>query len=797
VTSTAYDSGSTATLDGVVRRPQADIESLEGGPWDGRRYSYIPPSTLRLHANVELHAEFDQELDPITYQVLRSRFWHNNLEHGDVIQRIAGSALVVYAADFAVSMLTEIGDVVTIGPTIQYFSAVSDLVVKWTLENRGGQPGIRDGDIFLQNDPFIGTAQQADTALYAPVFWEGKIFAWIYNCAHIGDLGGVDAGGWAVHARDIYDEAVTIPPIKVVDRGETQMDLVEAFARQSRESEFITLGVKSQIAGIEITRRATQELLAQYGPRTVKGAMRRMIADTSKVVSERLRKIPDGSWRQRLYVGGLMGGEHGVHRETLTLTKRGDQIVCANAGTAAQGGPGNMAYGTLRSGVVAALMTVIAPDQLGCVAGVANHISFAPTPGTRTCATHPAACSAIFSTLIGVNIAALVVGKMAMSGPPELRAHANASGGMALPVSCVVYAFDDSDRYLSTSVVPAHLAGCIGAFPYRDGIDTGGSWWLLGTSTANVEAAEQDGSVLAVFRGENIDSGGPGRWRGGNGPVTAFTPHKNRVFAQMSFIEPAVNTASGLAGGAYGLGANLLATTSQSFSEAVKSGFWPGDRTALEDNAGELTRLGRQDRLAPVPKGDIVVVEWNGAGGYGDPLDRPADFVAEDVEHERVSRGAALRHYGVVLGAGTEVDVRATEDARAEIRARRLRDAETPTDHVDWRLGAGAPVLLAGAAGGVDVRSWDEDVVWACSSCGQHLGSTRSNFKDRAARADRNPHDVDPKMYLDPGEWTDPTIVLRQHCCPSCATLLSQELMLAGDESLWDFQIDSVPGEEA
>jgi N-methylhydantoinase B len=797
VTSTVRDRDSTATLDGVIRRPQADIGSLEGGPWDGRHYSYIPPSTLQLHPSVELHEEFDEELDPITYQVLRSRFWHNNLEHGDVIQRIAGSALVVYASDFAVSMLTEIGDVFTIGPTIQYFSAVSDLVVKWTLENRGGQPGIRDGDIFLQNDPFIGTAQQSDTALYAPVFWEGKIFSWIYNCAHIGDLGGVDAGGWAVNARDIYDEAVTIPPIKVVDRGELQMDLVEAFARQSREPQFITLGVKSQIAGIEITRRAILELLAQYGPRTVKGAMRRMIADTSKVVSERLRKIPDGSWRQRLYVGGLMGGEHGVHQEMLTLTKHGDQIVCTNAGTAAQGGAGNMPYGTLRSGVVAALMTVIAPDQLGCVAGVANHISFAPVPGTRSCATHPAACSAIYSTLIGVNIAALVVSKMAMSGPAELRAHANASGGMSLPVSCVVYAFDDNDNYLSTSVIPAHLAGCIGAFPYRDGIDTGGSWWLLGTRTANVEVAEQDGSVLAVFRGENIDSGGPGRWRGGNGPVTAFTPHKNRVFAQMSFIEPAVNTASGLAGGAYGLGANLLATGDQGFAELVKSAGWPGGRETLEDTTGGLTRLRRQELLAPVPKGDVVVVEWNGAGGYGDPLDRPAELVAEDVEHERVSRGAALRHYGVVVDEDADVDALATEYARAKIRSQRLRDAQTPTGHVERRLGPGAPVLLAGAAGAVDVRSCDDEPVWACSNCGQYLGSAGSNFKDYAATADRNPHDVDAKMYLDPGEWTDPSIVLRQHCCPSCATLLSQELMPAGDESLFDFQIDLVSREEA
>ena len=154
---------SVVTVDGVVREAQADVAGLEGGPWDGRRYSYIPSEPLVLDPGVGLHDEFDLEIDPITYQVLRSRLWHSNLEHGDMIQRIAGSFVVVFARDFAVAVLTETGDVVTTGPTIQHLAAQADLVVKWTLEHRGGAPGIGDGDVFLQNDPFVGSAHQVDT----------------------------------------------------------------------------------------------------------------------------------------------------------------------------------------------------------------------------------------------------------------------------------------------------------------------------------------------------------------------------------------------------------------------------------------------------------------------------------------------------------------------------------------------------------------------------------------------------------------------------------------------------------
>src|SRR5690349_11760998 len=103
--------------------------------WDGRLHSYIPPDRLAVCPELRLHQDFDPGVDPITYQVLRSRFWHANLEHGDLITRIAGSYIIVYALDFNVALLTESGDTVAVGPTIQYFATNSDLTVKWTLEN--------------------------------------------------------------------------------------------------------------------------------------------------------------------------------------------------------------------------------------------------------------------------------------------------------------------------------------------------------------------------------------------------------------------------------------------------------------------------------------------------------------------------------------------------------------------------------------------------------------------------------------------------------------------------------------
>jgi N-methylhydantoinase B len=629
--------------DGVLRNPQVSADVLAAGPWDGRTGSYIPAPTLDVDPSLELHTLADIELDPITYQVLRGRIWHKNLEQCDVIQRVSGSVPVVYSRDFATAILTEDGEVVTISPTVCFFSTMADLIVKWTLEHRSRAPGIADGDVFLQNDPFIGAAQQSDTSFYAPVFWEGKLFCWVFNTLHVGDIGGVDPGGWAIHARDIFDESVTVPPMKIVERGTTRWDLVDAYVRQRREPDGVLLNVKSALAGVAATRAQMREMLESFGAAQVKGAMRRMIADCSKVVAQRLSQIPDGTWSERMYVTGLIG-ERQTHQEVLTLSKHGDRVVCTNAGTSPQGGPGNSTYGFLRSSVVGALATALAWDQMGCVAGVANHVSFEPVAGTRSVARWPAAVSGHLSTFITLNVASLVTSKMVLSGPPEVRSHAYALGGLALPLGDVAFGLNEDGTLVvgtPNSAGGAAMGGCIGAFPFRDGIDSGGSWWLVGSSAGNVEENEETGVPVILYRSENPDSGGPGTWRGGNSLTVGWVPGKAHIAAsQMTWADPGTNPAAGLAGGYYGLGGNFLRLGSSQLAQLMGEGRLPASRAEIEELAGPLTRLGPTELVLPLPPGDCIVVEFNGSGGYGDPLGRDPSLVAADVRDGAVTIGA-------------------------------------------------------------------------------------------------------------------------------------------------------------
>ena len=143
---------------------------------------YVPPEDLQIDPTLRLSSDFEDDIDAITYEVIRHNLWNINEEHGLTMANVSGSPVAVYAHDFNPSILTERGEFVYFGPYIQFFSGMTDLLVKWVLTNRSTNPGINEGDMFLSNDPMIGTHHQSDVFLLCPVFWEGELFSWSGQC---------------------------------------------------------------------------------------------------------------------------------------------------------------------------------------------------------------------------------------------------------------------------------------------------------------------------------------------------------------------------------------------------------------------------------------------------------------------------------------------------------------------------------------------------------------------------------------------------------------------------------------
>jgi N-methylhydantoinase B len=151
-------------------------DGIDRSQWNGVELPYIPPEDFEASDHVAVHDDYDEDVDPITYEVIRHALWNTNREAGQTIENLAVSNIVLDARDFQTGILTEDAEFLYFGQYIQYFSGTMDASTKWLIENRSDEPGIEEDDMFIHNDHCIGAPHQPDVSLIAPVFYEGEIF---------------------------------------------------------------------------------------------------------------------------------------------------------------------------------------------------------------------------------------------------------------------------------------------------------------------------------------------------------------------------------------------------------------------------------------------------------------------------------------------------------------------------------------------------------------------------------------------------------------------------------------------
>src|SRR6266850_1307499 len=498
-----------------MNAPLKKLSELAGlVAFDGKRSGYVPPKKLRISPKLKLHRKAKARIDPVTFEVVRHALWNVNEEHGATIQRLSGSPVAMYALDLNPSILTEDAEFVYFGPYMQYMSGVTDTQVKWTLENRSDNPGIRDGDMFLANDPWVGAAHQMDVMLLCPVFWKGELFCWVTNCLHQYDIGGITPGSFCPSARDAFDEGILIPPVKIVERNEIRRDIEEIYLRSSRKPSAVALDFRAQLAGNMTAKDRVLALISRYGAETVKGVMKKIIDDGERAFLKKLASLPDGVWRDRTYVECCRPGDRQVHRVMLTLKKVKNELMCW--------------------------------EQYYAVGGALRHVEFNPTPGTLNCADFPASVSTAPVQCMEISLypAYNVLSKM-IYPDPELRRDVMCIGGTSQWPATIFRGIDQwGERYGYLLVDP------IGGFSHADGISTGGQARTPICKLPNVEHTEQSFPVLFLYRKEITDSGGAGKFRGGLSAESCFIPHGTDQITQDTLSSGnAIPTSTGMMGG--------------------------------------------------------------------------------------------------------------------------------------------------------------------------------------------------------------------------------------------------------
>ena len=754
-----------------------DDKAYDDIVWDGLVHSYRPAPDwkTRVSPRLKLATDAAEEIDPVTFEVLRNRLWTINIAHGDTLTRMSGSP-VFQGLDFNMSILTEDGEIVMSAPFIQYLNTGSPLVIRYLMEKFSESPGIDDGDVFLASDPWIGASHQMDVCIAAPVFIDGELFGWVSNAAQQYDLGGIVPGGWPQNAPDIFSDPIVFRPFKLIERGVLRDDLEQMYRRQSRMPDMVALDLRAQLAGCRFAARRLKETCEEFGAATVKAAMRKILENAQAAFARKLARIPDCTLSDVLYFDENMPGDRMTHRVQFNVTKRGDRLIVDNEGTDEQSvGPNGFTFMNFMGIVLGVCGLTLLHEHTFSIGGADRQIDFRPLPGTLTCCDYPAAVSGGVLNIISAFERLQNVFARIMACDPETKNDLVVSGPDH-PL-LVLAGADDRGNYFGTAMLEGAGAGG-GARAYTDGVDSAGLSIDPLIRMPNVEETEQFYPLLILYRKEALDTGGAGRYRGGVGMEVSFTPYRAlgiEAITNAGGQGISTNQGMGLFGGYPSPTAHYQVFKGTDVRERWQARRMP--RAASELSRTEHLRLRSKSNGTPLVAGDALMLVVCGGGGYGDAIERDPALVADDVLNDYVSAGAALDVYGVALHDDGTVDQAATDKRRQAIRDER-RGWQPATAR--FSLPAEPPATPASGEPPRAVHEYvtarDEGAhrVLACANCQAVLADYHGDYKAGLAVSETSveiiPRGGNPRDFL------DEDMVLRRYCCPACQTLMTCEV---------------------
>jgi N-methylhydantoinase B len=651
--------------------PVAGSEKFAYKPSTATEIRERVPDHLVLH---DVEAAAVEELDALTYEVIRHRLWAITDEMGEALKRMSGSVVVTDCNDFDAAIMDECGDEVQVGLYNTELCASMDMAVKWTMENRAENPGIREGDMFLTNDPWVGGGlHQNDVSLYAPLFWEGELFAWTSVTAHQVDLGGVSPGSWSVQSQDVFWESLPLPPIKIIENGQIRSDVEDSYLRRSRVPKLVALDLRAKIGANNVGQQRLVALIEKYGAKTVKAVMRRMMDDAQHQLEEKLRSLPDGTWRSVAHQDQAREGDREVYKIVLAMTKRDDRLIFDFTGTDEQvDGLINCTYAGVRGGVMPVILPLLCGDIPWSAGGIYRCIEIRAEDGTINNCTFPAGISkaSVASAWATQNAVTEAVSGMLDTHPVHRKSLMSVCCGTW---DLALLAGVDQRANPFVTMLCDSMAGGLGARSDMDGVDTGGLLCIPMGRTADVEMNEFSFPLLYLWRREEPDSGGPGRFRGGVGASSCFVPHDTPIGGMhlvVSAAGKAVPQSTGISGGFPGNTQHDVLVRSSGVRGMFEEGRIP---SSLDDLPGEQTVVPPQYETDLGPD-DVYYTHWQAGGGYGDPLLREPHRVLVDVTEHKVTAEAAREVYGVCLD-DSGVDEEATREVRESLRRRRAEMA--------------------------------------------------------------------------------------------------------------------------
>ena len=495
---------------------------------------------------------------------------------------------------------------------------------------------LEEGDIILFNHPYAGNVtHRSDTVVLMPVFAQGTLVAFTGTLAHKADLGGPQA---STAARDLWEEGLVIPPTKYYVRGEVNREVERLVAANSRIP-VETLGdLRGQVGACRVGAERMQELCGRFGVEIIEAGCAELMARVAGQLRSALKSMPDGAHE----ADGAM--DHDVIsfdrplRVPVSVTKKGSDILFDFSGSDQQArGPVNVVPGLIKNTCYFGLMAMT-DASLPFNHGFVDVVKTRFREGTIVCP-RPGAPVSYYVPL--AYLTADVVLKALGQFIPEKAVGSSGGGGGARIVGT-------GSKSGKPWVFMELLDTALGASSKQDGVSLiHGTLGVGQFRPGPIEIHETEFPMRVVRFDVRADSGGPGKFRGGLGCTREY-----------QLLEDAAVRVRG---------------KGEMRSKVPPWGVFGGKPARTGSIAVNGVEVPETAREAVVKPGDIVRVNMNAGGGYGDPLDRDPELVLGDVLDGYVTLHGARDDYGVVIDSNSlTIDTKATRSLREQRRAQSL-----------------------------------------------------------------------------------------------------------------------------
>ena len=504
-----------------------------------------------------------------------------------------------------------------------------------------------DGDVLALNDPYDGGTHLPDICLIAPVLRDGSAIAYAACIAHHQDVGGKVPGSLPTDSTDIFQEGLRIPPLKLYEAGRPNA-VAHAFIERNVRLPDITFGdLGAQLAALHVGKTRVFSMLAEHWDGPFRAYMGALLDRAERLTRQAILRIAPGTYAFEDYLD-----DDGIDRDVLvriraTVTVSGSDLHISLAGSSAQvKGPLNVDTAAVMSAIYFVLKAITdptGPTNGGCFRPLRLELPEGSVVNPR----EPAPVNG--RTITMKRIADTLLGALVQAMPQRIPAAPCGSVRVAI--------FAGHDRTTGQRFVCSDFStGGTGGQPGRDGVDS------LETdiaNTMNMSAESLEMNYPIRVHGYRLwpDSAGAGQYRGGLG------------------IEREIEILHG----------EVIMTLREDRHRTRPWGVY-GGRPAAFARAEVQRQLGGPEAIPSkgifaLSAGDRVRCWAAGGAGFGDPLARDPELVRSDLIDGKITRAAADREYGVILGDDATIDASATQDRRAE-----LRRARGP---IDWTYDRG------------------------------------------------------------------------------------------------------------